>query len=105
MSAREAWLPSVSAAAIAARERLDQALTAYAERNLFPPCAVEPERWFALNVDAIDAAVAGCQRCPVLDACGQYAAADPRSAAAGIWAGRPDADQVAALARHRQVSA
>ena len=99
MTAREGWLPTVLLDALDARQRLDNALVAAADEGVFPPCADDPEVWFAADTDSIAVALAGCARCPVLAQCREYADSDRQTSRVGVWGGRPDEGQAATLAR------
>ena len=103
-AARAGWLPTVLLDALDARQRLDNALLAAADNGVLPPCSDDPEQWFASDPDRIAIAVAGCARCPVLAQCRDYAADDTVTAAYGVWAGKPDDRQAAALDRLRRTA-
>ncbi len=99
MSARAGWLPRVDPDALDARERLDAALTVLTDEGQVPPCHTDPERWFSDAASDIMAAITACASCPVLAQCDEYATADGHGDRYGVWAARPDAEQLAVLAR------
>ena len=99
MTAKAAWLPRLDPDAITARERLDSALALLTDVGQVPPCHADPERWFANSGHEIMAAITSCASCPVLAQCDEYATADGHGDRFGVWAARPDVEQLAVLAR------
>jgi len=105
MNHKQGWMPRVTSDAITTRERLDAALIAMLDDGQVPPCAADPERWFALDAPTISWAASECGRCPVMQQCSDYATSDTVTAKYGTWAGVPDPHQRDVLARYESRSA